>query len=123
MPFSALEDRGFLIYSANDLDYIGMAGIFFCRGSANFRYKLNYAIHMGVVRMPSGIVWFFTAFLVVWTGAAVFAAIKPRTFWQITQGWKAFREPPRAYFVISAIGAAVLAAVGLMLLLPLFTGH
>ncbi|MHA6532571.1 DUF6199 family natural product biosynthesis protein [Paenibacillus sp. BAC0078] len=67
--------------------------------------------------MPNVISWVFTAFLVLWTAAAAYAAIRPYSFWQITQGWKAVKEPPRAYFVASAIGAAILAAIGLTLLI------
>ncbi|MGN7765084.1 DUF6199 family natural product biosynthesis protein [Paenibacillus sp. 22594] len=69
--------------------------------------------------MPNAISWVFTAFLAVWTAAAAYAAIRPYSFWRITQGWKAVKEPPRAYFVVSAIGASIFAAVGLgLLLLP-----
>lgn len=79
---------------------------------------------MEVVGMPAGIGWFMTAFLVLWTGTAVFATIKPRYFWQITQGWKAFKEPPKAYFVFSAIGTGIFAVIGLaLLLLPFYHGR
>ncbi|WP_420481866.1 DUF6199 family natural product biosynthesis protein [Cohnella zeiphila] len=58
-----------------------------------------------------------TIFLVLWSGAALFATIKPKTFWNITQGWKATREPSTAYFVFSRIGTAICAAIGLVLLI------
>ncbi|MNN76706.1 hypothetical protein D3C81_1931080 [compost metagenome] len=67
--------------------------------------------------MPTALSWLLTAFLIIWTGAAVFAAIKPYSFWKITQGWKAVKEPPKAYFIFSAIGAAIFAAIGLTLLI------
>ncbi|WP_019911567.1 DUF6199 family natural product biosynthesis protein [Paenibacillus sp. HW567] len=67
--------------------------------------------------MPNVISWIFTAFLVLWTAAAAYAAIRPYSFWKITQGWKAVKEPPRAYFVASAIGAAIFTAIGFALLL------
>ncbi|GLX68053.1 hypothetical protein MU1_23980 [Paenibacillus glycanilyticus] len=60
---------------------------------------------------------FITIFLVLWTGAALFAAIKPRTFWSITQGWKATREPSPAYFLFSRIGSGIFAAIGLVILI------
>ncbi|MBW5445501.1 hypothetical protein GE107_05420 [Cohnella sp. CFH 77786] len=59
----------------------------------------------------------FSVFLVLWTGAALFATIKPKTFWRITQGWKAIREPSTAYFVFSRIGTAICAIIGLLLLI------
>ncbi|MBY9078037.1 hypothetical protein KIH86_05950 [Paenibacillus sp. HN-1] len=63
----------------------------------------------------------FTAFIVLWTFTAIFATIKPRLFWKITQGWKATREPSRAYFVLSAIGTGIFSLIGLtLLLLPYF---
>ena len=61
-----------------------------------------------------------TVFLVLWTGAALFATIKPRTFWNITQGWKATREPSTAYFIFSRIGTAIFAVLGLILLIQPF---
>ncbi|WP_218154846.1 DUF6199 family natural product biosynthesis protein [Paenibacillus sp. UNC496MF] len=60
---------------------------------------------------------FLTIFLVLWTGAALFATIKPKTFWNITQGWKATREPSPAYFLFSRIGTAICACIGLVLLI------
>ncbi|AIQ64012.1 hypothetical protein D3C87_1823410 [compost metagenome] len=74
--------------------------------------------------MPSQISWLsvaITVFLTVWTFTAIFATIKPRLFWEITQGWKATREPSRAYFILSAIGTGFLSLIGLtLLLLPYF---
>ncbi|WP_376771883.1 DUF6199 family natural product biosynthesis protein [Paenibacillus rhizosphaerae] len=58
-----------------------------------------------------------TIFLVLWTGAALFATIKPKTFWSLTQGWKATREPSTAYFIFSRIGTAICAILGLILLI------
>jgi len=58
-----------------------------------------------------------TIFLVLWTGSALFATINPKTFWRLTQGWKATREPSTAYFVFSRIGTATCAIVGLILLI------
>ncbi|WP_372238266.1 DUF6199 family natural product biosynthesis protein [Paenibacillus sp. FSL R7-0273] len=58
-----------------------------------------------------------TIFLVLWTGTALFATIRPRTFWSITQGWKATREPSCAYFIFTRIGTAIFAFIGLVLLL------
>ncbi|WP_433620624.1 DUF6199 family natural product biosynthesis protein [Paenibacillus cellulositrophicus] len=58
-----------------------------------------------------------TIFLVLWTGATLFATIKPKTFWSITQGWKATREPSTAYFMFSRIGTAICAILGLILLI------
>ncbi|MDI4647484.1 DUF6199 family natural product biosynthesis protein [Cohnella hashimotonis] len=57
-----------------------------------------------------------TILLVLWTGIALFATFKPKTFWSITQGWKATREPSPAYFLFSRIGTAIFAVIGLVLL-------
>lgn len=63
----------------------------------------------------------YTLFLILWTGIAVFGAVKPKTLWRITQGWKAFSEPPAAYFALQRVIASLFAVVGLtLLLLPLF---
>jgi hypothetical protein len=58
-----------------------------------------------------------TIFIVLWTGTALFATLKPKTFWRITQGWKATSEPSTAYFVFSRIGTAICAIIGLVLLI------
>jgi multidrug transporter EmrE-like cation transporter len=58
-----------------------------------------------------------TIFIVLWTGTALFVTLKPKTFWRITQGWKATSEPSTAYFVFSRIGTAICAIIGLVLLI------
>jgi hypothetical protein len=73
-----------------------------------------------VIEMPPEMRWIstiVTVFLILWTGLAVFATVKPLYFWRITQGWKATKEPPRAYFVMHGIGTAICAAIGILLLL------
>ncbi|WP_407945209.1 DUF6199 family natural product biosynthesis protein [Paenibacillus apii] len=66
--------------------------------------------------MPYVFIWFITAFLLIWTGIAVFAAIRPYYFWKVTQGWKAVKEPPRAYFIFSRIIAVLFSVIGIYLL-------
>ncbi|WP_408638316.1 DUF6199 family natural product biosynthesis protein [Paenibacillus glufosinatiresistens] len=53
----------------------------------------------------------------LWTGTALFATIRPRTFWSITQGWKSTREPSPAYFLFSRVGTGIFSVIGLFLLL------
>ncbi|MCL6460173.1 MAG: hypothetical protein K6T85_19455 [Gorillibacterium sp.] len=70
--------------------------------------------------MPTEFNWIsivITGFIVLWTGAALFATIRPMYFWKITQGWKATKQPPKAYFVLSGIGTGICAIVGLTLLI------
>ncbi|WP_425453335.1 DUF6199 family natural product biosynthesis protein [Cohnella lupini] len=56
-------------------------------------------------------------FLCLWTGVALFGAINPYYFWKVTQSWKALREPPKSYFIITRIISGVFAIIGLSILL------
>jgi hypothetical protein len=64
-----------------------------------------------------------TIFLVLWTGAALFATIKPKTFWRKIQGWNATRERSTAYSVFYRIGTALCALYGLVLLTLLYLSN
>jgi hypothetical protein len=66
------------------------------------------------VRWISAII---TGFLILWTGLALFATVTPLYFWRITQGWKATKKPPTAYFVLQCVGTAICSAAGLALLI------
>ncbi|MFC5469149.1 DUF6199 family natural product biosynthesis protein [Cohnella suwonensis] len=72
---------------------------------------------MGVPPQLNVLSWIIFIFLCVWTGIALFATINPYYIWKITEGWKAFREPPRSYFIIRRIVSGVFALIGLSLLL------
>ena len=55
-------------------------------------------------------------FLVLWLFVAGYAIINPRHVWEITQGWKARREPPASYFFLNRVIASIGFAIGLFFL-------
>ncbi|WP_376739077.1 DUF6199 family natural product biosynthesis protein [Paenibacillus sp. 598K] len=64
-----------------------------------------------------GITIVITVFLIIWTILALAAAIHPRLFWNVTQGWKkATKEPPKLYFTCLRVLGIILSLIGLYLL-------
>jgi len=58
----------------------------------------------------------FKVFLALWVIVAGYSMINPRHVWEITQGWKAHREPPKSYFVIARTTATIFFLVGFVFL-------
>ncbi|MHB1630373.1 MAG: DUF6199 family natural product biosynthesis protein [Bacilli bacterium] len=55
-------------------------------------------------------------FFILWFGIAILNLINPRIIWRITQSWKAYREPPQAYFTIRRIWAMIMLLIGVAIL-------
>ncbi|QSO52062.1 hypothetical protein JZ785_25470 [Alicyclobacillus curvatus] len=70
--------------------------------------------------MPVQAHTFVTLFFILWFGMALANVIAPRFVWKMTQSWKAFREPPKAYFLMQRVIALIMILVGLSFLR--FTG-
>ncbi len=56
-------------------------------------------------------------FLIIWLILVGFIAVKPKQVWEITQGWKAHREPPKIYFFLMRLFAVVFFIFGFIALI------
>ena len=63
--------------------------------------------------IPHFVSLFVILFFIMWFGIAVANIINPRWIWKLTQSWKAFREPPRGYFMLQRLWAIIMLAIGL----------
>lgn len=74
---------------------------------------------MYVTSGPNFVIVFEILFFILWFGIAILNLINPRIMWRIMQSWKAYREPPQAYFTIRRIWALIMLLIGAgILILP-----
>lgn len=58
--------------------------------------------------MPTGIMIVVNVFMVVWILLACWVIAAPKSFWKVTQSWKAAKEPKPTYFAMMRVLAALM---------------
>lgn len=58
--------------------------------------------------MPTGVIIVVNVFMIVWILLTCWVIVAPKSFWKITQSWKATREPKPAYFAMMRVLAALM---------------
>ncbi|WP_410513297.1 DUF6199 family natural product biosynthesis protein [Paenibacillus sp. BR2-3] len=73
-----------------------------------------------IMGIPNFVLIIPSVFLGIWVLLCLATIINPRYMWTLTQGWKATKEPPRAYFILMRLMGILFLLVFSVFFFPVF---